>query len=43
VTCPGAAPVPVSLSGSCATAFAALGGLIPISSCASGTQGSCVF
>jgi len=42
VTCPGAAAVLLP-SGSCENAFAALGGLLPWSSCFSSTEGPCVF
>jgi len=43
VTCPGRAAVPVSPGESCDTALSYLGGFIPASFCAAGTEGPCAF
>jgi hypothetical protein len=43
VTCPGEAAILTPKNTSCSTALAALGGLMPASSCLSGTAGTCQF
>jgi hypothetical protein len=42
-TCPGIAPAALPTSGPCAIASAALGGLMPASSCIDSTTGACAF
>jgi len=42
-TCPGGSPVGLPSSGGCTAAAAALGGLIPASSCLKNTAGTCQF
>ena len=42
-TCPGGSPVGLPSRGGCAVAAAALGGLMPASSCLNNTAGTCQF
>jgi hypothetical protein len=42
-TCPGGSAVAIPTSGTCAEAFAGLGGVLPFTSCLTVTQGTCAF